>query len=202
MLAIAVIPAAVVVHVALPGTIGAFREAFFPEGGLVANQSTSVGQAGQGRVADLGPALDAFAQRPLFGQGFATRPTASGAEPAETIDPLTASLDGQILDNQWLGMLLETGILGVAALLWLVLAASVAFGKKARHRSDTRGLMLLSIAASVSAFGVGMFFFDAFAFVQVTLLFFVLLALGASAVLLDNGRASPGEDGSTGGIGQ
>lgn len=189
-LAIALVPAAVVVHVALPGTIGAFRQAFFPAGGLVADQSTSVGQDGQGRLADLGPAFEAFSQRPLVGQGFATRAPVSGPQLAETLDPLAPSIDGQILDNQWLGMLLETGILGVAAFLWLVLAAAVAFGREARRHSGPRGLMLVSIAASVSAFGVGMFFFDAFAFVQVTLLFFVLLALGASGVLL--GRALPG----------
>ena len=35
----ALIPALAVVHFALPGTIGGLKEAFFPKGGLIAQQS-------------------------------------------------------------------------------------------------------------------------------------------------------------------
>ena len=41
---------------------------------------------------------------------------------------------------------------------------------------------MAALAASVIAFGVGMLTFDAFAFIQVTFLFFMLLALGAAAL--------------------
>ena len=41
---------------------------------------------------------------------------------------------------------------------------------------------MASLAASVMAYAVGMLTFDAFAFIQVTFLFFMLLALGAAAL--------------------
>ncbi len=50
------LPLAVVVQVAMPGTLGTFRAILFPENGLVAEQSYAQG-TGAGRVADLGPSL-------------------------------------------------------------------------------------------------------------------------------------------------
>ena len=37
----ALIPAFAVIHVALPGTIGSLKDAFFPKGGLIAQQSNA-----------------------------------------------------------------------------------------------------------------------------------------------------------------
>ncbi|MGH3112435.1 MAG: O-antigen ligase family protein, partial [Gaiellaceae bacterium] len=103
----ALIPVVLVVHIALPGTIGSLKSAFFPPGGLIAEQQTNAGQRGSGRIADLGPALREYAQRPLLGQGYGTRIVDAERQNAP------------ILDNQWLGSLLETGIVGVFALGWL-----------------------------------------------------------------------------------
>jgi hypothetical protein len=49
---------------------------------------------------------------------------------------------------------------------------------------------MTAVTASTAAFSVGMFFFDAFAFIQVTLLFFMLIAVGtvALAEAADPGR--------------
>jgi polysaccharide biosynthesis protein PslJ len=69
----AVLPMLVVVHFALPGTLGTLEGAFFPEGGLIAEQAGRPGERGSGRIADLGPSLEEFADQPLFGQGFGTR---------------------------------------------------------------------------------------------------------------------------------
>ena len=52
----AIIPALVVVHLALPGTLGSIKESFFPKTGLITvARGTSVGS---GRLTTLGPALD------------------------------------------------------------------------------------------------------------------------------------------------
>jgi hypothetical protein len=41
----------------------------------------------------------------------------------------------------------------------------------------------VALVAAVAAFGVGMFTFDAFAFTQVTFVFFVLVAMGAALTM-------------------
>ena len=54
------------------------------------------------------------------------------------------------------------------------------FGKEAKEDDSERGWLLASIAASVAAFAVGMFTYDAFSFIQVTFLMFILVGLGAA----------------------
>lgn len=170
----ALLPLAIVVHLALPGTIGALRQSFFPEGGLVAEQAAFAGYRGAGRIADLAPALDQFASQPLLGLGFATRVVDEGALE-----------NAVILDNQWLGLLLETGLVGVLALLWLFRRAIKRLGAAAKEDDSDRGWLLAAVAASLTAYAVGMITFDAFSFIQVTFVMFVLLALGTTVLRLD-----------------
>ncbi len=85
-----------------------------------------------------------------------------------------------ILDNEWLGTLLEIGALGFFGWLWFFARVVRRLGKEAKEDDSERGWLLVSIAASVAAFAVGMFTFDAFSFIQVTFLMFVLVGLGAS----------------------
>lgn len=178
VLAIGLIPMLIAVHLVLPGTIGALRNAFLPEGGIVAEQAGGEGNRGAGRIADLSPALEEFSQTPLVGQGFGTRVTDVERQNAD------------ILDNQWLKALLETGVVGVAAWLWLIGAGVIRLGRAARWERGPTGLLLTGITASVAAFAVGMLTYDAFSFIQVTLLFFVLLALGCCAVRLQREEAA------------
>ena len=169
----ALIPALALVHIALPGTLGTLKQSFFPAGGLLAQQSANVGYTGQGRLADLGPALDQFAQHPLLGglQNHNRRPR---------------GIDGQILDDQWLGTLVETGTVGFVAWLWLLLSGYAVRREALADRSE-RGWLMTALAASIAAFGVGMLLFDAFAFIQVTVLFFLLSAWAARSA----GRSRP-----------
>ena len=168
---VAILPVLVAVHFALPGTLGAFRKSFKTEHLITASQEAEVGS---GRLATLGPSLRTeFVPNPLLGEGFGTRVTV----PDETIQEPNAP----ILDDQWLGILLETGILGAAALAWLFIRFVRRLGRVAKHDDSPLGWMLGGIAASVAAFGVGMFTYDAFSFVQVTFLFFILLGLGSAA---------------------
>lgn len=168
-----VLPAVVVIHLAVPGSLGALRASFFPVGGIVSQEEAGAGTHGSGRLADLGPSLAEWRLKPLFGEGYGTR-----------IPDIGPKQNAAILDDQWLGTLLETGVVGVAA--WLVLLGS-AYRRLARAaRSDTseRGWLYAGLAASVASFGVGMATYDAFSFIQVTLVFFLLLALGSAALRL------------------
>src|SRR5579862_1058481 len=51
----ALIPALLLIHLAAPGALGTMRAAFFPQGGIIAQQSK--GAVGSGRLSTLGPAL-------------------------------------------------------------------------------------------------------------------------------------------------
>ena len=165
------LPAVIAVHLILPSTIGSLRASFFPEGGLIANQSQSVGSRGQGRIADLSPALGEFSERPVLGQGFGTR-VVDGENP-----------NAQILDNQWLKSLLEIGAVGAISILWLFLRAIRRLAHRAKRDDDPRtGWLCVALTASITAFAVGMLTFDAFAFIQVTFLLFIVLGFAAGLV--------------------
>jgi hypothetical protein len=166
-LAIFALPALIVIHIAVPGTIGGLRQAFFPSQGLVADQSVYGGRASSTR---LKPQFQIIEQQPAFGQGYGTRVTDGPDQNA------------RVLDDQWLGTAVETGLVGVFAWVWLF----ARFIRRARRESRTdtsdRGWLLTALAASVAAFAVGMLTHDSFAFIQEFIMLFVLLALG-SAVL-------------------
>jgi len=175
------VPAIVVVHVALPGALGSFRNAFFPAGGLVAEQSAIPENADPllagGRIRLLSPSLELWAERPLFGQGYGTRVTGFDEE----------NRNAPILDNQWLGSLLEIGLLGVAAWVWLLVRAVRRLGRAARDGPEDDAWLYVGFAAAIVGFAVGMFTYDTFTFIQVTFIFWIILGLGAAALGLRAG---------------
>jgi polysaccharide biosynthesis protein PslJ len=171
------LPALIAVHFALPGSLGSFKKQFFPEGGLVAQQSKHPGWDGSGRIADLSPGITEWKEKPLLGQGYGTRVTNG------------PNKNALVLDDQWLKSLIETGLVGVLGWLWLFLSFLRRAGKEAKRDSSERGWLLASLTASTTSFAVGMIFFDAFSFLQVTFLLFVLLALGAVALRLRDADA-------------
>jgi hypothetical protein len=166
----AILPALVVVHFALPGTLGSIKHSFMPTGGLVAEQQSQAGQSGSGRLADLGSGLQEWKLEPLFGQGYATR----------VVDVRSTEAQNNIVDNQWLGTLLELGAIGFVGWLWFFGRAIRRFGGEAKRDYSDRGWLLVSITAAVAAYAVGMFTYDAFSFIQVTFLMFILVALGTA----------------------
>jgi hypothetical protein len=181
------LPLVCVTYFALPGAIGTIRGAFFPSGGIVAEQRMHAGYGGSGRLADLSPALTEWSERPVLGQGYSTRQT--GRENRQS----------QILDNQWLKTLVETGAVGTLAWLWLFVRYWRRLGRESKRDSSDRGLLLVALVASTMSFAVGMFLYDAFSFIQVTFLAFILLAFGAAALRLpaDAVRAAPSVQTST-----
>jgi O-antigen ligase len=166
------IPALLLVHFAAPGALGGVRASFFPKGGLI-NEQQNAG-IGSGRLATLGPALNSEFHNPLVGEGFGTR---------VVLDTELAKKNAPILDDEWLGVLLETGVLGALSLVWTFLRFIRRCGREAKEDHSPRGWLLTSLTASVASFAVGMFFYDAFSFIQVTFLLFILLGLGTSTRL-------------------
>ena len=171
----AIIPALVVIHFALPGTLGSIKESFFPKTGLISQVKGT--HVGAGRLTTLGPALDTeFTPNPILGEGFGSRMTAKKV-------PGQPAPNGPILDDGWLGVLLETGVVGTFGLLWIFVAAIRRMGRAAKADLSPRGWLLVATTASVAAYGVGMFTYDALSFIQVTFCLFIILGIGIAALL-------------------
>jgi hypothetical protein len=170
------LPFLVVVHFVAPGALGGLKNAFFPAGGLIAEQKGNYSYNSSNRLADAGPALDEWWQRPYAGYGFGTRITNASS----------GRVNAKILDNQWLGVLLEIGAIGTFALLWLFIRSIRRLGGAARRDQTPHGWLPTALAASLAAFIVGMFTFDAFGFAQVTFLAFMMVGLGVVACRLSS----------------
>ena len=170
------LPLTIVCQVAMPGTLGTFRAILQPSY-LIQEQSVEMG-TGSGRIADIGPSLDEWSQNPFFGQGFGTRVNSQGLGTGGVGN----IEDDRILDDQWLGLLLEIGAVGALALMWLFCRAIRRLARQAKEDPDDDDSWLATaLAASLASFAVGMFTFDAFAFIQVT--FFGFIILGFAAVV-------------------
>lgn len=170
----ALIPALLAIHFAAPGALGSIRASFFPKGGIVAQQANA--PVGSGRLATLGPSLHReFNPNPLLGEGFGTRVT----QPT----PAVPVPNAPILDDQWLGILLETGLLGALSLVWLFVRLIRRLLPEARDADSRRSWYLAGVIASVASFAASMLFYDAFSFIQVTFVLFIVMGLGVSALL-------------------
>ncbi|MGZ4387215.1 MAG: O-antigen ligase family protein, partial [Gaiellaceae bacterium] len=177
---IGIVPLLLALHFALPGALGSLSSRFSPQGGLVAQQSQGTGSTGSGRLAHLGPGFREFGHRPLLGGGFGSRVT-DGPTP-----------NASILDDQWLGTLLETGALGALAWLWFFGRYTRRLARLAKEDMSAEGTLAAALVASVASLAVGWFFFDSLSFAQVTFLLFILLAIGSSVLAL---RRQPQEEG-------
>jgi O-antigen ligase/polysaccharide polymerase Wzy-like membrane protein len=162
------IPAVVAAHVAAPGAVRGIFASFFPAGGLLHQQQNA--NVGSGRLASLGPGLEVVGQHILLGVGFGSR-IVSGS-----------NANSFIVDDMWLSIGMELGIIGVAAWLWLFIRFIRRLAREARQDQTERGWLLTALTASTTAAAVGMLTFDWFSFVQVTFLLFTVLALGAAAL--------------------
>jgi hypothetical protein len=160
----------VVIQGVMPGTLGSFKGILNPSY-IIKEQSQEMG-TGSGRLADLGPSLKEWAGgNPFVGQGFGTRVT--------TQDGVEGG--AQILDNQWLGTLLEIGAIGVLSLMWLFGRAIRRLAHCSRTAIGADSWLATCLAASLTSFAAGLFTYDAFSFIQVTFLAFILLGFAAVA---------------------
>ncbi len=170
-----VLPMLVVIHLAAPGALGQLESAFFPKKGVVAQQTAvAPGGYGNGRLADVGIGIKEWSHHPIFGEGYGTRIS-------DRTDP---RYNATLLDDQWLGILLETGIVGFLTLIWLFSRAVRRVWRRARQDQSPRGVLFVALAAAQVAYPVGMATFDSFSFVQVTFLVFIMFGIAAAALRL------------------
>ena len=167
---------AVVVYLTVPGVLGTITRLF-----TGASDDPSI----TSRTGSYELAFQFFSASPLLGRGFGT-----------------FLPKYWILDNGYLGLLIEGGILGVAGLLILVLVAAVAAGQARRAAVDDFDRALgQALLASVIAGACALAFFDTFGFPQSAGCFFLLLGLSGAMrrlVLAENRTeiSSSGEGGS------
>jgi len=162
-------PIAVLVGLVVPKLVNSTIGTLFNINTLIASQFSNPGYRGQGRLADLGPAFATFVQTPFFGSGIGSR---------VVVGPVANS---NILDNQWLGTLLDAGALGViglAVFLLIPIIRLIVFAFRTRL-GDKYASLALAVSISVIGYAVAMFFYDAFSFMQTFLILMMLLAVGA-----------------------
>ncbi len=170
---------ALVIHVASPGAVSHLYRAFFPKQGLSSSLQGRSGAVGSGRLADIKPGLRSWRQTPLFGHGLGTGKDPSTVGTGAIVDPDTGA--PIIFDDQYMNSLVSIGAVGLLAVLWFVWGSVVVLLQRARRAARPQADLVVACAAAAAAFGVGMLTFDAFSFVQSTLIFFVLVALGLAA---------------------
>jgi hypothetical protein len=89
--------------------------------------------------------------------------------------------EGIIFDDQYLNTLVSLGILGIVATVWLVWGSAIKLGRAARRRAGPYADFFAACSVSCAGFAASMLLFDAFAFVQSTMTFFLVAALGLRA---------------------
>lgn len=143
------------VFVAVPGMIGTITGLFTGIGGDSSAQS---------RTGSYAVALEFIGKEPFFGRGFST------------FLPRY-----RILDNQYLLLAIEVGLVGLAAALLLIATGFFAAraARRASMSSDVRQLCQ-ALAASIAAGGVSFALFDAFSFSSVPGTLFLILGIAGA----------------------
>jgi hypothetical protein len=178
---------AIVVHFGAPASISHLYDAFFPREGLTEQLNARAGSAGSGRLSDIAPGIRSLRQSPLFGHGLGTgsvRGSSTVSGPGTITDPKTGA--PIIFDNQYMNSLVSIGVIGLLGVIWFVWGGTWQLIRGARRFTvDRRSDLVAACAIATAGFGAGMLAFDAFSFVQCTLLFFVIMALGQRALELE-----------------
>ena len=170
------IPLVIVVKIALPGSIATVKNAFFPEGGIVAEALPCT----RGRPAARGRPRKAV--RPDAPRGRRQAGVRAGLrDPSDRVlQPPTERADPRQPVARPRPRARLVGVFG-----WIVLLVGGArrLAHRAREEIGPDGWLAAAFAASIVAFGVGMFTFDSLAFTQVTFVFWIIVSLSASLLL-------------------
>jgi hypothetical protein len=157
--AVAATVMAVGVYVSVPGMLGSLLGLFTNVGGDSSAQS---------RTGSYPIAFEFVDHSPLFGRGFAT---------------FLPSY--RILDNQFLGLLIEVGIVGLGAFVGLIVVALVGVLRTRRYLDDLLHRQAAqALAAGVAAGAASLALFDGLSFPMSGGLFFLLLGLSGGAIRL------------------
>lgn len=155
------------VQVLAPGAMTRVKAQLF--GGVATSSST------QGRTNDYEAVLPDVLAHPVLGRGYGTYDSG----------------ELRILDNDYLGMLIETGFVGVAAYACLVGAVVWACHRMIRGGGAPASTALaVAAAAAAVAFGVATALFDVMSFPQAPYMFFFVAGV---VVVLTGRETSPVE---------
>jgi hypothetical protein len=192
------------IHLVSPGALGALASSLSPNGGLVQQLNTRAGATGSGRFADIGPGLTMWSKSPLYGIGLGAL-NATGAHPllaaaegtlqgptsssSSSQGNVATSTQGQILgqpsvqapiifDDQYMNTLVTLGLLGLIGIVWFVWGSLLDLARAAKRVQSDAGDLLAAAAIAVTGFAASMLTYDAFSFVQATIIFFLITALG------------------------
>ena len=110
----ALFPAPLAIHFVLPGTLGAIKQSFLPD------RAASWPSSKRVRTRAVAGGLPTSGRRWRFGRSSrcSARDT---ARRSSTSTP--AGVQANIFDDQWLGTLLETGVIGFCGWIWLFVRA-------------------------------------------------------------------------------
>lgn len=131
-----------------------------------------------GRIEDYPIVYREFLKMPLLGRGFGTY------DPRQFI----------FLDNQYLGTVVELGLLGLLAFAGIFVDALRRLRQTVKLVGETDQVLLVVFMAAVAVFTVGSFTFDTLGFPQPTYLFFTLLGISFSFVRIVQADMQSGND--------
>ncbi len=155
----------VLVYLSVPGLLGTIGRLFT---GVTDDSSV------QSRTGSYDIAFDFIDRSPFLGRGFGT-----------------FLPKYWILDNGYLGLLIEGGIIGLAALTALIVAALVVARKARSYAADPFDREVSqALFASIAAGASGLAFFDTFGFPQSAGCFFLVLGLAGSTWRLTRADAA------------
>jgi O-antigen ligase len=157
---IALVP---IIHVAAPGALGTFG---------VLSSGASSGST-QGRVQDYGAIAPDIEANVAIGRGYGS------------LDPDNPRWY-RILDNQYLGILVQTGVIGLLGYLGIVIAALISAHGLIKRGGD-RAPPILAAAAGCAAYGLVSGTYDALSFPQAPYSFFFAAGLIAAAAAVPRG---------------
>jgi hypothetical protein len=164
----------IAIHLVAPGALGGLYKSFFPKEGLIGDVQGRAGESGSGRFADIVPGLRLWTQEPVVGHGLGSEIKFEAQ--VEHLGP--APIATVIFDNQYMSTIVQLGLLGLLGVIWLVWGSVIRLYRAAKHSTGPPSDLMTACAVSCAGFGVAMFFFDAFAFAQCTLIFVFLASLG------------------------
>jgi hypothetical protein len=142
------------IHAASPGALGTITEF----GGFL-NTDSSVG-----RTSDYSAVVPDIVTRPVLGFGFGSLDVAK----ADTY---------RILDNEYLGEILQVGLLGGAAYLAMMLTAMGVAHRAIRSRDPARSAPALAASAAAAGYTVASGLFDSLSFPQAPYVFLFAAAV-------------------------
>ena len=155
--------ASVVVYVAVPGMLGSLLGLF----ARIGSDTSALSRTGSYEIA-----VDFVARAPVFGRGFST-----------------FLPEYRILDNQYLGLAVETGLVGLTAFVTLLVAGLLAARRAKSAAADRLTAQLATgLIGAVAAGAVTLALFDGLSFAMMAGVLFLVLGLcGASRRLLVDG---------------